>query len=324
MRIRATLAAPAFFLLGTGAAAAQDAAPDPYRSWPAITVEHEVGPGPMPASPSDGLSFDGEGDTYFQSEAAKPDNTTVKGTFYNETNLYGHLNWSDWFTINGALKYEHQRFNNMEDFYPDRSSFMRSEGLTLRQLYATFRPDGSDDVSLYGGKIHPHFGTAWSYNGGPGIFYNFGTDYEQDEMIGFGADVKIPATAATGWLGEAHVSAETFFLDTTALSYSLFGHPSVNDMFVDRPGMFRLSDGGAANTDDLSSVTVALQGHDLFAATGLAYQFSFTHDGVHLPGEQPETGFSAGAHTRSISPIRYRRRLTPNMRGCRISTGKRD
>src|SRR5262249_30651284 len=158
-------------------------------------------------------TFSGAGDTRFQAEATDPENTSTKGAFFNESNLFGHLNWSDWLTLNGALKYEHQRFNNIDDFYPDRSAFLRSEGLSLRQLYVSLRPDGSDDLTFFGGKIHPNFGTAWSDNGAPGIFYNFGTDYEQDEMIGFGADAKIPKANATRWLGDAHISAETFFLD---------------------------------------------------------------------------------------------------------------
>jgi len=294
MTVRKLLPATAIFALCSSTAAADDA-PDPYRFWPGITIAHEVAPGPAPPQNSAGFSASGEGDTFLQAEATKPDNTTTKGTVYNETNLYGHLNWSDWFTLNGAVKYEHQRFNNLEDYYPDRTSFMRSEGLTLRQLYATLRPDGTEDFSLYAGKIHPHFGTAWSYNGGPGIFYNFGTDYEQDEMIGFGADVEIPSTPATSWLGTAHLSAETFFLDTTALSYSLLGHPPATDMFVDRPGMFALSQGSAANTNNFDSVTTALQGHDLLGTSGLAYQLSFTHEGVRLPGEKAQTGATAAA-----------------------------
>ena len=134
---------------------------------------------------------------------------------------------------------------------------------------------------------------AWAFNYPPGIFYSFGSDYEQDEMIGFGGDVKIPSTPATDWLGTAHFLAETFFLDTTALSNSLFGHPPPTDMFIERPGHLSLADGGAANTNGFDSFTLALQGRDIFGATGAGYHLSFTHAGVHLPDEEPETVFSA-------------------------------
>jgi len=298
MYMRITFLAPALWLLSASNLHAQEA-PSPSRSWPAIVAENEAGPGPAPDADATGFSYSAEGDGFFQAEATKPDNTTTKGAIFDETNLYGHFNWSNWATVNGALKYEHQRFNNSDDYYPDRTSFMRSEGLSLRQIYLTVRPDnGSDAVALYAGKIHPHFGTGWSNNGPPGIFYSFGSDYEQDEMIGFGADVKIPSVPATKWLGAAYLSAETFFLDTTFLSNSLFAHPSAGDMFVDRPGRFTLTDGGAANTNDFDSVTVALQGQDIFGATGAAYHLSYTHAGVHLPDEKPETGFSAaGTYT---------------------------
>jgi len=282
-------------LLFAHPAIAQDASPDPYQATVGILLDHELPPGPLPQVLTDGFSFSNEGDTFLQSEATKPDNATTKRTVYNETDFHGHLNWSDWLTLNAATKFEHERFNNVNDFYPDRSSFLRSEGLTLRQFYFTVRPDGDDQVAFYGGKIHPAFGTGWSF-AYPGIFYPFATDYEQDQMIGFGADAKIPRTAVINWLGTAHLSAETFFLDTTSLSYSLFAHPSANDMFVTPPGMFHYSDGGAGNTNGLSSVTASLRGNDLFNAKGLAYHFSFTHEGVHLPGEQAQTGLTAAGN----------------------------
>ena len=150
--------APAL-LLGAPAAFADDDMPAPAPSSSIIAV-YEAGPGPAPDASATGLSFEDEVEGFLQTEATKPDNTTTKGTVFDETDLYGHLNWSNWLTVNGSLKYEHQRFNNIDDFYPDRSAFMRSEGLSLRQLYVTVRPlEDSDDISLYGGKIHPQFGT---------------------------------------------------------------------------------------------------------------------------------------------------------------------
>src|SRR5262249_40825122 len=64
---------------------------------------------------------------------------------------------------------------------------------------------------------------------------------------------------------------------------------------VDRPGRFHFADGGASNTKDFSSVTLALQGSHPFGLKGLKYQFSYTHEGVSsIETQAPEDGVSLG------------------------------
>ena len=90
----------------------------------------------------------------------------------------------------------------------------------MRQLFAALRPTST--LTLYGGKIHPNFG--WAYANVPGNFYNFASDYEEAERIGFGVEYWLPAEFG---LDNARVSLETHYLDTTLLSTSLLSQPRV-------------------------------------------------------------------------------------------------
>jgi hypothetical protein len=229
-----------------------------------------------------GGSLDGK----VQAEAIKSTDHSTKGNIYSDADFQAYLNWSDWLSFNTDVKLERQRNDNINDYFPKSNAAFRSEGVTLRQLYATVRPD--DAVAIYGGKIHPRFGSAWRAT--PGIFYSFASDYEQDERIGTGVELRLPE-----WTGDTRLSAETFFLDTSVLSNSLFSRPGFDDATADRRRKFWREDGGPSNTGGFDSYTVALQGKRLPVLDGLSYQVSVTSEGVSLPGEKRETGFSAGA-----------------------------
>jgi hypothetical protein len=150
---------------------------------------------------------------------------------------------------------------------------------------------------VYGGKIHPNFGNAFDET--PGIFYNFGTECEQDERIGLGIEQRFD------WLGRAKLSVEAFFLDTTVLSNSVFTRPAFDDVHADRVKKFSRSDGGPSNTSDLQSFTVALAGYGIPGIEPLNYQLSVTHEGVARDGERAENG---GAATAS-----WKMRITPRI-----------
>lgn len=231
------------------------------------------------------LTFGGTFETTLQSQVTKTKDQT-KTTLFDDAELTTHLDWSDWLTINSDIKLERNRNTNLGSYYPDRNAAFRSEGLTLRQLNAAVTP--IDGVTLVGGKIHPRFGSAWDVM--PGIFYNFGSDYEQDERIGAGIELELP-----DWMGKATVSAEAYYLDTSFLSNSLLSRPDFDDATADRARKYRREDGGPSNTGGLDSFTLALQGKDPTGIEGLTYQLSFSRQDVSLPDERAETGYSAGA-----------------------------
>jgi hypothetical protein len=209
----------------------------------------------------------------------------LRGAVSDDSDLDVYANYRDWLSLYGTVKLERQRSDNLDSFFPDRNALFRSEGLTLRQLFLAVRPTAS--LTLYGGKIHPNFGSAYAET--PGAFYNFGTDYEQDERIGVGAQYLLPES-----LGHRlRLSVESFFLDTSPLSQSLLARPSLDDPDPTvRPYRYSLGNFGPSNTHSLSSYTVALRGGE--AERGLTYQLSFTREATADPTAKTETGESAG------------------------------
>lgn len=133
-----------------------------------------------------------------------------------------------------------------------------------------------ETFSAYAGKFTPNFGIAWDT--APGIFgTNLNEDYELAEMIGFGGGFNFAAA------GEHTVSASTFFQDTSFLSNSV----------GTKRGPLRLSDGGAANTEDFSSFAVALDGNFQELA-GFRYHLGFSSLGAGEDGNSRQLGYAVG------------------------------
>jgi hypothetical protein len=260
---------------------------------------------PPPGFPQTNFVWGGTFATHLQAELTKPDRSAAKGTAFDDSDLSLYANYSNWLSAYSDIHLERQRQDTANDFYPDRNSFLRSEGLTMRQLFATVRP--IRDLSLYAGKIHPAFGSA--YESAPGNFSNFATDYEQDERFGLGAAYSVPDRLG---LTALQFSAEAFFLDTTPLSNSLFSRPSLDDPLADRPKRYTLGQYGPSNTNKPDSFTLALRGG--LPERGFAYQLSFTRETSLEPGGRAEIGESIGASydpTGDGIPIGPRLGVTP-------------
>lgn len=241
---------------------------------------------PPPGFPQSNFVWGGEWDTHLQSEITKEDRSDAKSTTFADSNLFLYGNYQNWFSTYSDIKLERTREDNADDYYPDRSSFLRSEALTIRQLFATVRPD--QNWAIYTGKIHPAFGSAFEL--APGNFYNFGSDYEQDERIGAGVAYRIPDS-----IGQTNLqlSLETFFLDTTFLSNALLSRPSLDDPTADRARRYTLGQYGPSNTNKPDSFTIALRGGQ--PERGLTYQISLTRETTLAPGGKAEVGESIGA-----------------------------
>ncbi len=135
------------------------------------------------------------------------------------------------------------------------------------------------DATITAGKFAPTFGKAWDDT--PGLFgTDIAEDYEVTEMIGFG--VSYPFRTATA--GTHTLSANAFFVDTTALSESAFTNR----------GRVRLSDGGPANTEQLDSFSITLDGEDIPALAGLSYNLGYAHLSAGNGDEADENGFVFG------------------------------
>ncbi len=164
---------------------------------------------------------------------------------------------------------------------PGDDRFFEDHGFYVEQLYLLFEQPA---FALFGGKFNPGFGISW--DAAPGLY---GTEvaedsYEQTERIGFGGAVNFGGEGIGGeGFGEHSLAAQTFFADTSVLSESLGKNR----------GRTRLADGGTANTEDLSSFSVTLDGQfpDVTGAPG--YHLGFIRNEGGRGDPEDEYGFAA-------------------------------
>ena len=262
----------------------------PINPPPSDNIELTPTPAQPPSPPflsGNEIVFGGEFLAKLQGDVTTPNRSKTRVGVFTDAELNLYANYGKWLSLNSQIKLERARNNNIESYFPDRNTFFRSEIATLRQLYATVRP--VQGLSIYAGKIHPAFGSAWS-DIMPGAFYNFGSDYEQDERIGLGIEYSF---GNNKWIDDLRVSFEAFYLDTSVLSWSFPRGPSVFDPTVDRAWRNTRGQFGPSNTGGLNSYTVAIRGGE--EGEGLMWQVSFTQQTSREPGARAETGQSVGA-----------------------------
>ncbi len=159
----------------------------------------------------------------------------------------------------------------VEDASDDR--FFEDLGAYINVLTVNY---DTDDFSLYVGKFTPNFGLAW--DAAPGLYgTDLNGDYELAEMLGFGGSFNFKAA------GEHSVSSSLFFVDTTFLS----------DSAGNSRGPIEESDGGAGNTESLSSFAVALDG-TLEPLGGLQYHVGFSSLAEGDDGDEAQRGYVFG------------------------------
>lgn len=277
-----------WFRAGIGAALAVACAQSPAFAQRAVQSPSAAmaAPGTAPEGmPDNSFVYGGEITSHLQGEITKAPHAPARAAAFDDTDAQLYANYSSWLSLFANPHLERNRNDNANSYYPRSDGLFRSEGLTLRQAFVTVRP--VDEVAVYGGKIHPNFGWAWSAV--PGNFYNFGSDYEQTERIGLGAEYRLPE-----WIGltNARISLESHYLDTSALSVSLISQPKLTDTGADRRWRYRRDQFGPANTGRLDSYTLALRGGQ--PETGLTYQLSYERQATADPAGKTETGGSIG------------------------------
>lgn len=182
---------------------------------------------------------------------------------------------------------------------PGDTEFFSGHGLYVEQLKATWTGEA---LSAYAGKYNPVFGIAWGK--APGIWSDeFTEDYEMTERLGAGGAARFGGGA---W-GEHTLSAGTFFSDTSFLSGSL----------GTGRGRTSLSDGGASNTEDFSSFTLALDSKAPANIRGLETHAGFRHQaaGDKDPSGDSENGYALGATYEFPVQDRYAVALTGEYAG---------
>jgi len=161
-------------------------------------------------------------------------------------------------------------------FDPTDDNYFQDLGLYVDTLHLQAN---LGDVEIIAGKFAPSFGQAWDVT--PGLF---GTelveDYEITEMFGVGFALPLDS----GDRGIHTVRANSFLVDTTFLSESMFSNR----------GRVSRSDGGPANTGKLNNFTATLDGKNMAALPGLSYSLGFAYLSAGEGDLADETGYSLG------------------------------
>lgn len=167
-------------------------------------------------------------------------------------------------------------FEPVQDPAPGDDRFFDDHGLYVEELFGEY--DGGM-FAIRAGKFGQKFGIAW--DAAPGIWgTDLAEDYEIAEQIGVAFDLRIAPDGA----GKHVVTVGTFFADTTDLS----------DSIITSRGRLKESDGGAGNTEDFSSFSIALEGEEIPALPGVMYHLAYVSRDSDAPGETDETGIAAG------------------------------
>lgn len=211
-----------------------------------------------------------------------------------EANAYLTLGLTERIALETSLMFE-----QVEDHEAGEDDFFENHGAYVEELKLTWTGEA---LSAFAGKYNPAFGIAWDR--APGIWGDeFAGDYEMTERLGAGGGARFGG----GSWGMHAVTAGAFFADTSFLSDSL----------GKSRGNLDLSDGGASNTEDLSSLAVALDSEGMAGVQGLSTHAALRHqsEGDEDSAGENETGYALGASYSFPVQERYEVALTGEYAG---------
>ncbi len=227
------------------------------------------------------LSIEIESDHTFRSD--DPDNKITDT--YPTVELGVGWMFTPNFSVQGSFKLEPVR-----DPLPGTDRTFEHIGVYAQELYAqvAFGP-----ARLFAGKFNPSFGHAFDLT--PGLYGTvFAEDYELAERIGFGGSLSAGRTP----LGELTATASIFKKDTTRLSRSI----------GTGRGQASVQDGGAGNTSDLASFSLALDGSNIaIPGGGLAWHLGYAHQA------KGETAADVTNETRMVGGLYGSHRLSESL-----------
>ena len=140
-----------------------------------------------------------------------------------------------------------------------------------------------ENFSAYVGKFNPIVGVG--YHSVPGIYgYSLIEEYAIRERVGLGSSVDFYAD----YYGTHSLDFSTFYADTSFLS----------DSRIHQRGQTQKSDGGVANTGDLSSFAVSLGGSNFYSLNnnniieGLSYRVGYALQEKGVTNEEDEERYT--------------------------------
>lgn len=199
---------------------------------------------------------------------------------FTNTELLIGLGLSQEISVQSKVKIEPLREVNGNRFLGDTGAY-------LEELYVRYEVEA---IAVRAGKMGAGFGSAWEKL--PALYgkHEFAEDYEITERIGLGASYKLEL----GEAGTHELGAAAFFLDSTALSSSLFTRPDRGDPRATRQKRFRKDDPLSSNTRSLESFIATLNGEDIEPLPGLSYHLGYIFEKADSPALRDERGLVAG------------------------------
>lgn len=278
-----------------------------------LAQSRNVGPGvadrtnTLTRGGGDEIIFGGEVQTTLELDinGRRRGHSDAHGNLFTESLLAGYLLLPHGFAVNGVARLE-----QTDRAADGRGSVFRDQTLWVDELYLTWSRGVLD---VFGGKIHPRFGSAWDR--GPGLYgTDFGREYELTEKLGAGARVWLTdLLGMTRMIGAHNLQAEFFQSDRSLLSSGLINPRWAQTRTVTDPDtgeatartVFRWRNrrgtGGADNGDFLGGTVLSLAGYGIPMPRGQAgYTLSWS---ARRPGEDAvaegraatEHGVTAGA-----------------------------
>jgi hypothetical protein len=220
-------------------------------------------------------SFDLKAEGQHSSDNSISDSLAISPS--SESNF--NLKANDMFSVMANIVSE-----SVIDTVPGKNQFFEGMGTYIDVLQAQV---DLENFSIWGGKIHPAFGRAWDLT--PGLHgTDLAEDYELVERVGAGTSVGFEVG------GFAHIlQASAFTVDRSILGESLFKNR----------GRTRLTDGGAGNTNGISSFAVALDGcmgaevENCYDDGKFGYQLAARYQKGGDASDGNELGFVGGMNT---------------------------
>lgn len=197
-----------------------------------------------------GIETEIEGAYGIDSDEDDKENVTL-GSVYFEPSLY----LGDALTLSAVINYE----QTQSDGNGSGGDFLDNNGLSAEELYLAYERNG---LGITLGKFNPRFGAAVDFS--VGVHSDeFVDGYELLGKIGVGVGYAL----ALENIGTHEISAATFFTDTSALGSAA----GTNNDRV------RKSSGGASNTGNFNSFTLAVDGTDIGGIENLSYHLGYRH-----------------------------------------------
>jgi len=188
---------------------------------PAQAQFRNVGPGvadrtgTITRGGGEGFLFGGEIQTALEADFnGRQAGTKAYGNLFTESLLAAYLLMPYGFVVNGVFRLE------QADRDPTGTGgVFRNQALWVDELNIQW---STRSLDIFGGKIHPRFGSAWDR--GPGLFgTDFGREYELVEKLGVGARVWLSDFFDLyRTIGTHNLQVEVFTADRSPLSSSAF------------------------------------------------------------------------------------------------------